>query len=193
MVFNKGYLGNGKYKSQINNIRNPVYDIWHSILERCYHENTIQRFPTYKDCLVSDEWLNFQNFALWYENNIYQIPEEKMCIDKDILYKHNKLYSSETCCIVPNSINMLFTKVDRIRGDYPIGVSLNKNTNRFLAKCKSNNKTVFLGEYTTIQEAFNKYKNYKEAEIKRLAELYKNYIPQNVYDAMMAYQVEITD
>lgn len=193
MVFEKGYLGNGDYKSQINGKRNPIYDIWHGILERCYHKNTIERFPTYKNCEVCDDWLNFQNFAKWYEENYYSIPNERMCIDKDILYKHNKLYSSKTCCIVPNTINMILTKVDKIRGEYPIGVSYNKNDNKYMSKCKSEGKTVYLGEYTTPMEAFEVYKGLKEKEIHKVADKYREYLPINVYDALYKYEVDIND
>lgn len=193
MVFNKGYIGNGIYKSQINGVKNPIYDIWHSILERCYHNKTHQRFPTYDSCEVSEEWLNFQNFAQWYNDNIYYVPDEKMCVDKDILYKNNKIYSKQTCCIVPNHINMLFTKVNKIRGEYPVGVYFDNRINRYVAKCKSSGKSVYLGSFNTVEQAFEVYKNYKEHEIKHVADLYKKYIPQNVYEALYKYQVEITD
>jgi hypothetical protein len=47
-----------------------------------------------------------------------------------------------------------------------------------------------------IQLAFNWYKQSKEEEIKRVADLYKSKypnFPQKLYDAMYAYEVEITD
>ena len=69
MVFNKGFIGNGKYKSSINGERYRPYDIWHSILERCYHPNTLKKYPTYEQCEICEEWLDFQNFAQWYETN----------------------------------------------------------------------------------------------------------------------------
>ena len=48
-----------------------------------------------------------------------------MAIDKDILYKGNKIYCPEKCIFVPFSINSLFTKRQNRRGDYPIGVCKN--------------------------------------------------------------------
>ena len=47
---------------------------------------------------------------------------KKMCLDKDILIKGNKIYSQDTCIFVPKAINSLFTNRKRFRGEYPIGV-----------------------------------------------------------------------
>ena len=33
-----------------------------------------------------------------------------MCLDKDILYKNNTIYSKDTCIFIPERINILFTK-----------------------------------------------------------------------------------
>lgn len=193
MVYGVGYLGDGNYRSVIDGHKNPIYNIWHNILQRCYDDKLYIKFPTYFNCTIHDSWLCFQNFASWYVDNYYQVKDEKMCVDKDILQKHNKLYSPDTCCIVPNKINMLFTKVDKIRGILPIGVSYNKQTGLYLAKYKKDGRTIFIGEYQTAEEAFANYKVNKEQEIQRIAELYKNYIPQKIYNALKNYSVEYTD
>lgn len=88
---------------------------------------------------------------------------------------------------------MILTKVDKIRGIYPIGVCLNKNSGLYCAKYKSNGKTIYLGSYTTPQEAFEVYKINKELEIQRVANKYKEYLPKNVYEALINYKVEIND
>ena len=54
-----------------------------------------------------------------------------------------------------------------------------------------------LGLYNTPEEAFNAYKIAKEQEIKRVANecVSKGYITQEsrLYNAMISYQVKITD
>ena len=120
-----------------------------------------------------------------------------MDLDKDILVKGNKIYSPETCMFVPQNINKLFTKSNKIRGKYPIGVYFNKNANKFKAQCRIfyNGKTQqeSLGLYNTIEDAFNAYKQFKEANIKQMADEYKGKIPDKLYEAMYDYKVEITD
>lgn len=188
-----GYLGEGKYKFRENNKETRCYREWMKILERGYSKSWKERHLTYKDCYVCEEWHNFQNFAEWYYNNYYNINEERMEIDKDILYKNNKIYSPDTCIIVPQRINKLFTKSDRIRGDYPIGVHKHKNGN-YVAQCDFNDsRKRYLGCYSTIEEAFNAYKMEKERYIKQVANEYKSYIPKKLYDAMYEYEVEIND
>lgn len=108
-VFGIGYLGEGEYTTKDtdgNTIQE--YRTWSHMLERCYSKKYQQRKPTYKGCTVCDEWLNFQNFAEWYNKNYYEINGETICLDKDILVIGNKLYSPNTCIFVPNSINVLF-------------------------------------------------------------------------------------
>jgi hypothetical protein len=53
-----------------------------------------------------------------------------------------------------------------------------------------------MGFFDTPEEAFNAYKQAKEAYIKEVANTYKekySQFPQKLYDAMMRYEVEITD
>jgi hypothetical protein len=50
-----------------------------------------------------------------------------------------------------------------------------------------------LGTFDTVEEAFARYKEYKEDFIKDMAEQYKDKITDRTYQAMMAWVVEITD
>ena len=42
--------------------RCPYYDRWKKILNRCYNEDRLSRYPSYNGCKVSNEWLTFSNF-----------------------------------------------------------------------------------------------------------------------------------
>lgn len=119
-----------------------------------------------------------------------------MELDKDILIKGNKIYSPNTCLIVPQRINLLFVKQQRKRGEYPIGVSWSTRSNKFHARCNSldkNNRQIELGYYSTIEDAFSVYKDYKENYIKQVADEYKGIIPNKLYEAMYKYEVDIND
>ena len=196
---NHGYIGEGEYKIKQNRKYTKCYNTWKHMLERCFDEKFQIKRPTYKGCKVCAEWLNFQVFAEWFYNNYYEIEGEAMCLDKDILVKGNKIYSPNTCVFVPNNINVLFTKSDKIRGEYPIGVSYNKRDKKFSAQCsiynfEENKKEYkYLGYYETPEQAFNSYKQFKENYIKQIADCYKDRIPTKLYDALYNYEVEITD
>ena len=191
---NIGYTGVGIY-NKVTHIN--IYNKWYDIFRRCYNTRELLRFPTYIGCTICEEWHNFQNFAKWFEGNYYEIDNEVMCLDKDILYKGNKIYSPETCILVPNRINVLFTKSNSKRGDHPIGVTWDKDHQKFKGQCnilldgKKTRKR--LGDFNTPEEGFYSYKKFKEQYIKEIADDYKDKIPNRLYDAMYRYEVEITD
>lgn len=76
------------------------------MLRRCYDKQFQERQPTYKGCIVCEEWYNFQNFAKWFDENYYEIEGEKIALDKDLLKLNNKIYSPSTCCFLPQRINV---------------------------------------------------------------------------------------
>ena len=187
-----GYFGIGEFKSRDENgKKTKCYYTWQGMHERCYSSKLHEKYPTYKDCTVCKEWNNYQEFAKWDNENYYEIENEQMTLDKDILNKRNKVYSPYTCIYVPQSINKLFTKRDKLRGDLPIGTY--KKGNRFVAQLNKGNGMERLGTYSTVEEAFLAYKKAKEDYIKQIAEEYKDKIPYRLYEAMMNYEVEIDD
>jgi hypothetical protein len=193
-IFNKGFIGEGLYKSKENGVQTRSYKTWYDMLKRCYDENHRDKFISYENCYVCDEWLNYQNFAEWYEYNYYEVTGEIMHIDKDILIKGNNIYSPETCIFVPQTINNLIIKRDNDRGELPIGVWYDSSRNKFKAYCcNGKGKVITIGRYQTVEEAFNAYKLYKENVIKSIADEYINYIPYMLYEALYNYNVDIND
>ena len=195
--FGKGFIGEGEYKMSENGKLTDEHNIWYAMLERCYDPKHQERYPTYKGCTVEDYLLNFQNMGEWIENNYYEIHGETMCLDKDILHKRNKIYSRETCIFVPERINSLFVKSDKSRGKDPIGVTPNLSGN-YQARCNNGyGKSIYLGTYSTKEEAFRVYKECKEKVIKEVIDSYEGIIPEVFYsrlkEAMYNYKVEITD
>ena len=196
-VYGYGYLGEGKYKMSENGKITDEYDIWHSMLMRCYDPKYQEKYSTYKGCKVEDYLLNFQHMGEWIENNYYEISGETMHLDKDILCKGNKIYSKETCIFVPSKINTLFIKCNKSRGNDPIGVTELPSGN-YQAYCSNGyGKHIYLGVYSTKEDAFNVYKEYKEKLIKEIIDSYEGKIPEPHYsrlrEAMYKYEVGIDD
>jgi hypothetical protein len=196
-VYDVGYIGEGKYKVNKNGKNTRVYSTWRHMLQRCYSEKFQEKHPTYITCEASEEWHNFQNFAKWYNENYYEIEGERMDLDKDILVKHNKIYSPETCIFVPQTINKLFVKCDRSRGESVIGTT--PVNGKYQVKCyllnpkTGKSKNEYLGYYDSQEKAFEVYKYYKEKNIKEVADYFKDEIPVKLYNALYSYEVEITD
>ena len=193
-TYGVGYTGEGKYDVSINGERTKCYIVWKDMIRRCYgNKKYYDKFPSYKDKIVCQSWHNFQVFAEWFEKNFYQIEGEVMALDKDILCKGNKIYSPDTCIFVPQRINLLFIKRELYRGELPLGVDFDNRNCKFRVTYRVDKVKKHLGYYDTKEEAFEVYKNFKEKYIKKIAEEYKDEIPQKLYDAMIKYEIEIDD
>lgn len=170
----------------------PLSVKWRSAINRCYNPDFHHKFPTYKDCYICDEWRYLSNFISWARN-----PESGYMdgyeLDKDLLIKGNKVYSPDTCCFLPRQINIIFsTKPDK--NGLPIGVAFDARHKKYYSQFRGGEQT-WLGYFDTVEEAFQAYKTAKESYIKKIAAAYYNEgkITKRVYDALMRYEVEITD
>lgn len=87
----------------------PYYAAWKNMIARCYSSTLRSKKTsvTYLECQTSKNWLTFSNFLHWAS----QIGIENHQLDKDILVLNNKIYSEDTCLLVPRRVNMLL--VDR--------------------------------------------------------------------------------
>lgn len=185
--FEQKFCGIGFKGSIESDFHSVAYQRWKDMMYRCYSG----RYEDYEGCTVCEEWHNFSNFEIWYNSHLQgNVPVD---LDKDILYKGNKMYSPETCCLVPHSVNTLFLRCNRSRGEYPIGVHYDKSKKKFRANVNIDGKQQKSKGFDTVEEAFQEYKNSKEKLIKEMAEKYKDVVMNCVYEAMMNWKVEIMD
>ena len=187
LIYGVGYLGIGLYNTQ----NKKAYSVWMSMLKRCYSKKFQELQPTYKKCFVDEYWHNFQNFAEWFNKSYSSEIMTGWQLDKDLLLKGNKIYTSETCCFVPHEINSLFTGRNSKRGVFPIGVSIKRS--KYQANINIGEITKYLGTFNNPEEAFQAYKTAKEKHIKEVADKWKGLISEQVYQAIYNYEVEITD
>ena len=169
-----------------------VFKTWRNMLNRCYSENWKHGKSTYDDCSVSENFKYYTYFKEWYFKQIGH-DQEGWHLDKDILIKDNKLYSEDTCCFVPLEINTMFITGKKLRGDLPKGVSRTANGKKYVARVNGAVNRKYLGQFDTSEEAFLAYKEAKESHIKEVANKWKDQIDPRVYEALMKYEVEITD
>ena len=195
-VYSIGVLGT-KYPPTISGRNTKEYDLWTSMLERCYSDNFKNKHPTYKDCEVSDNFKSYEYFYEWCQNQIGFGNDgngNPFHLDKDLLIKGNKVYSEDSCVFIPVDVNLVLTKRTSSRGQHLIGVCWHKRDKAFSARVNKNKgKREHLGYFKTEIEAFNAYKKAKESFVKGQAEKWKGKIDERAYEALMAYTVEITD
>ena len=198
-IYNRGMAGE-KYITYQNGDNIKEYHTWYNLFIRCYDEKAFIKHGTYAQCEVCDEWYLYENFYEWLhqqENFTQWLNNPDWDIDKDIIIKGNKIYTPDNCSLVPKNVNMLFLTNKQIRGPYPIGVTYDKRIDRYVARCNNplTEKREYLGRYNSVTQAFLAYKKRKEQIIKQVAEqeYNKGNIIKKCYEAMMDYQVEITD
>jgi len=188
-VYGVGIVGE-KYPLE-NGKQSKEYTVWVGMLDRCYSTTNDTR-KTYEGCEVTSSFRYFPFFKEWCHNQV-GFGEKGFALDKDILVKGNKVYSPETCCFVPREINSLFVKRDKLRGEYPVGVCFHKPLNKYVSKLSAYGRSRNLGYFSSVSEAFYVYKEAKETHIKEVANKWKDQIDQRVYEALMNWEVDITD
>lgn len=159
------------------------------MLTRCYSSNFLCKNVTYVGCYVCDEWEDFKNFNIWYSKFRHPEGDSSWDLDKDLLQQYNnKVYSPETCSLIPSDLNRLIvgertSKLDRLS---PIGIHYREETGKYRAYCNDiSGKRVELGYYLTKEEAYRKYCTYKDSVVRLKAEMYKDKISVELYTVLL--------
>lgn len=153
---------------------------------RCNSSLQIGKYKSYAGCTC--DFKDFQDFAEWA---IIQIGYGGQ-LDKDIIRKGNKIYSKDFCSFVPLELNNILTKCESSRGKQLIGISLDL-LRGYKVTLNHGDKKKHLGYFTNELDAFYCYKRNKEVFIKKQAHKWKDSLAPRTYEALVNYQVEITD
>lgn len=192
LVNGVGIYEKGKYTARLEGKRTKEYELWCSMLKRCYTERELLKFPTYRGCSVSSNFLNYQYFAGWC-NGQKDFGLKGWQLDKDILIKDNKIYSENTCCFVPVELNLIIVSSKINRGLCPIGVSYHKKSKVFHARYQIKGKKVHVGTFKDSGDAFQAYKSAKEAYMQKAVVKFKDLLEHKVYNAILNYKIQLTD
>ena len=189
LVYGIGF-NDRKYPSWGSHNTLREYTLWNNLLKRCYSPVYQKGKPTYLGCSVSENFKSYSYFYGWCQTQI-GFGQEGFQLDKDLIFKGNKVYSEDTCLFLPGELNALLTSSKACRGNLPVGVTAYKE--KFLVKCCKGLISDYVGYFNTCEEAFSAYKQAKEAYIKAQAEKWKAHIDPRAFAALMAYEVQITD
>lgn len=177
-----GYFGQGPFHAL--NTQSHAY--WHRMLQRAYCPVYHAEHPTYEGVSVCDEWHNYQNFAAWVKER-KQYGRHAFNLDKDLKIPGNKVYSPEACSLVPQHINKLTVAKSKHR-DLPRGVTMSGLN--YMARCMSAKGTeTYLGTFATANEASDAYRTFKKKTIIETANMYKEDLDEEVYQALLNFEV----
>ena len=183
-ICNIGYLGTNDADGYC--VNSNAYRRWANMIQRCYYDKVHEYKPYYEPCTVCEEWHNFSNFKVWYDEN--NIEGKKLDLDKDLLEQGNSVYSPDTCVLVSHYINTVF----ETRG-MKNNIVKKSDGNIYEVFMSLLGKRIDIGIFNSEVEAKKELKKYKEDYIKQLARSSKNKIPDKAYQAMLNWKVEIAD
>ena len=161
-IFGKGYFGLAK------DFTKQEYDMWFKMIERCYNP----KCEAYKNygaigITVDPRWFSFENFL----EDLKELPgyheskygKDKYNLDKDIkqkdIPKGQRVYSKDTCMLVPASVNtraMFMDNSDKRSSSY-IGIHKLGDTGNYQSRIMINSIDCFLGTYDDEVAAANMY------------------------------------
>lgn len=188
-VYGAGVLGVEFNSQNEDMVRKRI--LWQGVIRRVHDPKFLARNPAYSDVTISAEMLYFTDFYRWCCSQKGS-TEDGWQLDKDILIKGNREYSFDKCCFVPQSVNKLLTTAKVVRGDTPLGVYIT-DSGRYKSLITKGGKAIHLGVYDTIEEAFLVYKREKEGIIRTEADKWKDRLDDKVYNALINWQVDISD
>lgn len=117
-LYGVGYIGEGKWKANVNYQTTKEYNLWTSILGRCYNKKD-KDYCNYggKGVTVDKRWHNFQNFCddiltlngynEWKNGKLeYALDKDIICDKKNI---YPKIYSRDTCMFIRFNENSIYS------------------------------------------------------------------------------------
>lgn len=143
------------------------FERWSNMRNRCLPGGAEQaRNSTYVGCTVEGIFTDFQLFTEWHVNQV-GYGMKGYHLDKDLLEAGNKIYSENTCVLVPSALNKLLCLTGSKRGSLPLGVCFDKRTCRqnYVVSITTDNIHRYVGTFRTEAEAVDAYCSAKNAAI----------------------------
>lgn len=186
LIYGVGISNTGRHARSVNGKHTKPYIAWQDIIRRCYSYKFQEKFPTYIDCYVCDEWLEFQCFAEWHHDNHPKCGNWYQ-LDKDLKIIGNLAYSPDTCLFVSQSVNKFTTDHRSARGSFLIGVDWHNSSKKFRARCHNpfTNKSDHLGLFSSEIVAHVAWRKRKSELAYELAMQQES---QDVRDALLRWR-----
>ena len=183
-------------------------EAYNTMYKRTHDKEFKKQFPQYANATMYKPWEDDPELAIEYlESIIYECNGEQMVVDKDLLCKGNKDYAPGKICWLPWTLNVMLSNSKKHYGgkynrqyntELPYGVRYDSARDKYYAEIQmdkllrgdSKPRKLPKRYRNTPEEAFADYKKHKEAYIIMMADKYVDWLPMDVYDALINYVVE---
>jgi hypothetical protein len=169
----------------VDRVTTDCYRVWDGMLSRCYNTSR-KSYNQYgaRGVRVCDDWLEFQNFASWWEATF---KLKGWHLEKDILVDGNKIYGPETCCFVPVCINSFYATLP-VQGDRELPSGVTKSGRQYFANTTAGGVKTQTG-FPTPEEASSFYKTFKENHARQMADEFKDVLDKRVLDKLYNFKM----
>lgn len=175
--------------------RENIHTAWTNMLRRCGYNQYVEfigwddKTKHYEGTQVYEEWKIYENFEKWYKEN-FSYNEYKIALDKDLFAKDGvKLYSPDTCCFLPCSINSRLACLESHKDDnYTHCIAKNGKWKTTYHTDDINGKRTHHSKMFDTYDELCKYR--RDLEVDKFIEQVKKYdgiLPQRTLDRL--YQV----
>lgn len=177
--------------------------IWRRMIALCNSvSDSFAKQRRLREYTMCKEWYDYNVFKQWYDNNFYEL-DESVVFSSMCIMKNNTHFCPQLCVFVPQYIlGILYAHTkEEYDNKCVCGVTRVKLKNKWSYKSamriapelNKGSDTYCIGTYDTEEEAFINYKIVKELYIKGVAYHYKDKIPENLYNAMLHWEIEKDD
>lgn len=117
--------------------------------------------------------------------NFDKCLSENWALDKDGIFIGNKVYSKETCCFIPQSLNSKLSSLSNLE-NYGSGCST-LPYGRYRVCVKGHGKHGYVGCYKTLDEEFSVYKAVKGESLLKEVLKYSGRVDSRLVDSVRSY------
>jgi len=157
------------------------YKCWRSMLTRAYSEKYKENSPCYHGVSVTQEWLVFSSFKVWFDMH-YRLGFD---LDKDLL-GDGSLYSPETCVFLPRQLNLFLEKKSRGRNK-PVGVRLISSGKFATQAHDESGQCCHIGVFSTESDARFAYLTFKSRVAETLAKRWAGLVDERALARLVSY------
>lgn len=166
-----------------------IMNLWNNVLQRCYCEKFHERQPTYKNVVVCESWLTYSKFEedILAMENVNKFLNENWALDKDLIKIGNKVYSKDTCCFVPKSLNSKLSSIENCLEDGKGVRKLPHGTYRVMLSHSH------IGCFKTYEEAVIVSRKVKIAHILKVVDEHKGLVDERALNGVVSFLSKVSE
>lgn len=168
-------IGRREHNAPMTPTERAAYRVWQVMIYKCFDKSI--PIEVRRENNVSSRFKDFKSFQAWFE--VQACCElDQVYLNKDLLYKHNRVYSDATCVLLPKPVHDLLKECRVTKSD------LEQLSHELEGSITGNRENA-------VEAAYEAAKAEMEASLRIVAEKYKDVLDPRAYKALIEYKIEV--